>query len=826
VIHDRPAIIIHGHFYQPPRENPWTEAVDREPSAAPLHDWNERVHAECYRVNAYARIADAHERVEAIINNYARISFNFGPTLLSWIARHHPHTYVRILDADRASVAARGGHGNAIAQGYNHAILPLCNERDRRTQMRWGVADFRFRFRRDPESLWLPETACDDATLGALIDEGLRYVILSPRQALRVRSVGTVEWTDVSGGHVDASQPYQYLHRDGSGRSIVVFFYNGDVAQAVAFEGALASSHGFMEQFLRAGESKVGLVHIATDGESYGHHYRFGERCLAYALEHVAPARGVCVTNYGEYLDHHAPRWEVEIDAGPHGEGTAWSCAHGVGRWARDCGCENGGDAGWNQAWRAPLRAALDLVRDRAAAEFEATRGDLFVDPWAARDAYVDLVLDPNRSRERFLEEHAPRRVGREDRVRAFTHLELQRHAMLMYTSCGWFFADVSRIETVQILKYAGRALDYLRELHGDSSEEAFLDTLATAHSNLPEMGTGADVFRRYAASSRVSPGGVAANLALAGLVHAQPVSGEIAGFSYRVEDVTERRHGRLALATGRFSLTSRTTGRMHHFALVALYFGGIDFYCVARPDLGVQWFASAAHRLWSTSRTASLATILRVAQEEFGSEEYGLEHLLPEGREQISSLIFGELVRRFSEQYAWLYEDNRRHIEMLQDAGFELPRELRMAADFTLGKRLEEVIARQLVTWDPAAYRRALDIADEVERRDYHIDHASLSDTLGTAIERAVLAAVAEPTSAHTSVALALIRLAEKLRVGAHLDRSQEALYDVLLRDEPLADDLRELALALRLAPHLVRHEPPVTALRHTASTTLADAG
>ncbi|MDQ3907097.1 MAG: glycoside hydrolase, partial [Acidobacteriota bacterium] len=305
---EKPALVVHGHFYQPPRENPWTGEIERQPSARPFENWNERVHSECYRPNAFARIVDSYGRVERIVNNYAHISFNFGPTLFGWLEHFHPVTYARVIEADRVSARARGGHGNAIAQGYHHAILPLCNERDRRTEIRWGVADFRHRFGRDPESLWLPETACDDATLGALIDEGLRYVILSPFQAARVRPAGAADWESVSGETLDTSIPYRYFHRDRRGGSIAIFFYNGDAAKAVAFDSALASSRLLVERFERAAsEGRGPLVHIATDGETYGHHFKWGDRCLAYALDAEVESRGFRLTNYGEFLESHQP---------------------------------------------------------------------------------------------------------------------------------------------------------------------------------------------------------------------------------------------------------------------------------------------------------------------------------------------------------------------------------------------------------------------------------------------------------------------------------------------------------------------------------------
>lgn len=485
------ALIIHGHFYQPPRENPWTGEVEAEPSAAPFHDWNERIHAECYAPNAS-------------VNNYTRISFNFGPTLLSWLERHHPDTYQHVIAADRESAAQRGGHGNAIAQAYGHAILPLCNERDRLTQVVWGVADFRFRFGREPEALWLPETAANDATLALLIDQGLRYVILAPEQAKRVRS--GPEWLDVSGGKVNTTRPYRFEHPDGSGRSIAVFFYNGPLARAIAFEKALTSSRGLVEFFLRVAQ-RGDLVNVATDGETYGHHFKFGDLGLAHALGVEARQAGFWITNYGEYLDRHPPETVVEIENGPEGEGSSWSCVHGVGRWARDCGCHTGGEVGWNQAWRDPLRMALNFLRDDAAAKFEST--ELLRDPWAARNDYVSVLLDGERAREEFLARHAVGDLSEAERPRVFQLLEMQRSALLMFTSCGWFFSDLAGIETIQVLRYAARVLDLQKQLGFDVPRKEFLELLAEAKSNRPgedNGGNGAEIFLRSAEPRPVNP--------------------------------------------------------------------------------------------------------------------------------------------------------------------------------------------------------------------------------------------------------------------------------------------------------------------------------
>ena len=458
------ALIIHGHFYQPPRENPWTNEIEPEPSAAPYHDWNERIHAECYAPN---------------INNYPLISFNFGPTLLSWLASHHTDTYQKILEADRVSAAARGGHGNAIAQAYGHAILPLCNERDRLTQVVWGLADFRFRFGREAESLWLPETAANDEVLALLIEQGMRYVILAPNQAKDA---------------IDSSRPYLFRHPDSSGRSLAIFFYDGPLARAIAFERALASSQGLVDRFITAARSGD-LVNVATDGETYGHHFKFGDLCLAHALAVEAKAAEFWITNYAEYLDRQPPEVEVEIDNGPDGEGTSWSCAHGVGRWSRDCGCQTGGEPGWNQKWRQPLRAALDFLRDDAALKFENAGAELLSDPWEARNRYIGVMLDPEHLREEFLKRHAVGPLNTAEESRVWNLLELQRSALLMFTSCGWFFSDLAGIETIQVMRYAARVIDLMNQLGLEPPVNRFLEILSEAKSNRPEKGNGAEIF-------------------------------------------------------------------------------------------------------------------------------------------------------------------------------------------------------------------------------------------------------------------------------------------------------------------------------------------
>jgi alpha-amylase/alpha-mannosidase (GH57 family) len=798
------ALVIHGHFYQPPRENPWTEFIDREPGAGPFHDWNERIASECYRPNAFARISDSYGRVERIVNNYAAMSFNFGPTLLSWLERSSPDAYARIIEADRASARLRGGHGNAIAQGYNHAILPLCDERDRRTQVRWGMTDFRLRFGREAEALWLPETACDTATLDLLIEEGLRYVILSPFQAARVRALDPQGsgWRDVSGGDVDTTVPYKYFHTGATGRSLAVFFYEGNVARAIAFEGLLASSRALVGAFERAARPGAQLVNVATDGESYGHHFRWGDRCVAYALDTEAARQGFRVTNYGEFLDAHEPAFEVEVKSGPFGEGTAWSCSHGLGRWTRDCGCHAGAPEGWNQRWRAPLRAAFDHLRDDLAHKFEEACGSLLEDPWPARDEYAEVLAGGATSREEFVRRHESRALSRDERVRALTLLEAERASMTMYTSCGWFFNDISGIETVQTLRYAGRVVELMDDLGLAPPVAQFLELLSDARSNIPEKGTGADIFMLTLNQSRVKPDRVAAHLAISKLVEggARADDFESAGYDYRTHDVQRRRHGRVTLETLRLSLEERATLGRHDYALAAMHFGEVDYYCVLRPFEGQEKFDEAASRLWSKFRTGSLPSLLRDAQNEFGPHEFGLEALLPQGQGRLSRAVFGRLVARLLDEYERTYEENRRVVERLVEIGFEPPRELRVAAELVTGRRLEtELRAQRLGEGD---YAHAFEIAREAARLGQRIDRTHATRDFETTLAEAARRAVEQPTPESLRSARELIALGRELGLEANLERAQEIIYEAAHARAPLAEEVRDFALALGLAP------------------------
>jgi len=510
-------VCIHAHFYQPPRDNPWLEEVEPEPSASPYHDWTARITAECYAPNGAARQLDAEGRIVGVRNNYASISFNFGPTLLGWLERMAPTAYAAILEADARSAERFGGHGSALAQPYNHMIMPLASSRDRRTQILWGLADFRRRFRRDPEGAWLPETAVDLDTLEDLASHGIRFTVLAPHQALRVR---TPEggWREVAEGGIDTTVAYRQVLP--SGREIALFFYDGPTSRAVAFESLLDDGELFADRLIGLARETAGgdrLVHIATDGETYGHHHAHGDMALAVALGRLESEPGVKLANYASFLADCSPRHEVEIR-----EGTSWSCAHGIERWRSDCGCSTGGEATWSQAWREPLRDALDGLSEDLARVFEEKAAGILPNAWAARDEYIEVVHDWSAGRDAWLDTWCPG-AGEEKRRLALRLLEMQRCAMLMFTSCGWFFNDLAGIETRQILRYAARALDLAESVGAGAVRAPFEAKLREAKANGDPAVDGREVLTEVSRAARISAVDVAADRAARLLVGVPP---------------------------------------------------------------------------------------------------------------------------------------------------------------------------------------------------------------------------------------------------------------------------------------------------------------
>jgi len=810
----KPALIVHGHFYQPPRENPWTGLVDREPSAAPFHDWNARIHHECYRPNGFARVYDDAGAVLGVVDNYRRMSFNFGPTLASWLEEHEPATYRRVIDADRASMAEHGGHGNAIAQAYNHAILPLLNDRDLQTQIRWGLADFEHRFKRQAEGMWLPETACDRRTLEALIDAGMRYAILAPGQAARVKE--GERWRELHGG-VDPRRAYRFTHSDGTGRSIALFFYDGAVSLAIAFEGLLTSSRAFVDRLERASTGAGSLVHTVTDGESYGHHHRHGERCLAYALTTEAPRRGFWITNYAEWLDHAPPGDEVDIALGPDGRGSSWSCAHGVGRWYRDCGCHTGGKHGWNQKWRTPLRLALDLLRDEAVRHYESAAGELCRDPWALRDDYIHVLSDRHANRADFLERHGFERHSEANRARIFALLEQQRSAMTMYTSCGWFFSDISGLEAVQVLRYAGRLVEQLREEGAPDPESRLLEVLAEAKSNHPERGNGADLYREARRGASVSKQAMAAHVSMRRFVGAGSTTSRAGNHRYEVVSERHEDGGRMRLCLSHLLLANESTGRRAEFACCAMHFGGIDLHCLVKPYPGDAEFTASSERIVAAVKGGSFLNALRVAQEELGPDAFGIEHVLPNDRETLSHALFSELRDSYAAHFEAMFKDSQATIASFRQAGLPVPPELRAAAELALGRRFEDAIAA-LPAEDlhDDAYHAALHVAEQARAFGCRIPTDTSQVKLEAALLRQLRRVAAgsddvERTGSTTPLdsALALLEVATKLDVELDRERAQELVYDALREGLHPSEAVLRLVDELNLSRELAKDLP-----------------
>jgi alpha-amylase/alpha-mannosidase (GH57 family) len=722
-------ICIHGHFYQPPRENPWLEAIERQDSAYPYHDWNERVTAECYRPNARARILDEKDRIIDIGNNYSRISFNFGPTLLSWLEEQAEDVYRAVREADAESRERFSGHGSALAQAYNHVILPLANRRDKETQVRWGIRDFERRFDRRPEGLWLPETAVDVETLEVLAAEGLAFTVLAPSQASRVRPIGGRAWKDVSGARIDPSRAYEA--RLPSGRRIALFFYDGPISRAVAFEGLLRKGEYLAGRLAGAFSDErdwAQLAHIATDGETYGHHHRQGEMALAYALRHIEAQGLARLTNYGEYLEGHPPTHQVEIL-----EQTAWSCVHGVGRWWTDCGCNSGSHPGWNQAWRTPLRNALDWLRDELAPRFESAAGELLKDPWPARDAYVDVILDrAAESRARFLEEHRSRELSDAEQIRVLQLMELQRHAQLMYTSCGWFFDDLSGIETVQVIQYAGAALHLARELFGEGLEKGFLDRLAKARSNLPGHGDGASLYAKWVKPAVVDLAKVGAHYAISSLFEGYPEHMRLYSYSVDREDQRIVQAGRARLLLGRAWFLSEITQERQYLTYGVLHYGDHTVVGGVREHRGEEAFEEMARDATAAFERADFPEAVRVMDRHFGSSNYSLKTLFRDEQRKLLGLILESTLEETAAVYRQIYENHAPLMRFIGDLGVPLPRVLRTTAEYVLNGSL-----RRLLREEAPDAERARALLDAARREGVPLDGQGLSFELGRTLER-----------------------------------------------------------------------------------------
>jgi alpha-amylase/alpha-mannosidase (GH57 family) len=716
-------ICIHGHFYQPPRENPWLEAVELQDSAFPYHDWNERITAECYGPNARARILDGEGRIVDIANNYARISFNFGPTLLAWMKEKEPGTYSAILEADKASRERFSGHGSALAQVYNHMILPLANARDKYTQITWGIRDFEHRFGRKPEGMWLAETAADLETLDALSAQGIRFTILSPYQAGRVRRIGGRGWQNVNGGRVDPAMAYNV--KLPSGRMIVVFFYDGPVSQGVAFERLLNDGGRFADRVMSALSDKRTydqLVHIATDGESYGHHHRGGEMALAYALRRIEENPGVQLTIYGEFLERHPPTHEAEIH-----EKSAWSCSHGVERWRSDCGCNSGGRAGWNQLWRTPLRDSLDWLRDQLIPLFEKRAAEFLRDAWAARNDYIEVIHDRTPENvHSFMERHGHRPLSEEEKITVMKLLELQRHAMLMYTSCGWFFDEISGIESVQVLHYAGRAIQLSQELFQADLEPAFLDRLSAAKSNIPAHADGRSIYGKFVRPAIVDWEKVAAHYAISSLFETYVEHTHIFSYSFDQEQHQVFTAGRARLAIGRVKLRFDITHETAVLTYAVLHLGDHNLTGGVRAFRGPEAYQSLVAELSDVFERADFPDLIRKMDSHFGRTNYSLRSLFKDEQRKVLDQILASTLEDLESRQRAIADRYTPLMRFLSDIGAPFPKVVQWAADFVLNADLRRELEREDMDID-----RVRDLVEQAQSRKVALETEALAYAL-----------------------------------------------------------------------------------------------
>lgn len=722
------SICIHGHFYQPPRDNPWLEDIEVQDSAYPYHDWNERIAAECYAANAISRALDAQGRIARLVNNYARISFNFGPTLLPWMQAHAPEAYAAILEADRLSTEKYAGHGSALAQAYNHMILPLANDRDKYTQIVWGIKDFEYRFKRKPEGLWLPEAAVDLKSLEIMAGLGIVYVLLAPRQARRVRDLPDGPWRETGEWDIDPGQAY--VVSLPSGQAIHAFFYDGPISKAVAFEGLLNNGEDFANRLLSGfpeQEDGPRLMHIATDGESYGHHHRGGEMALTRALDYIESNNLARLTNYGQYLEEHPADQAVEIV-----EDSSWSCIHGIERWRADCGCNSGGHPEWNQSWRAPLRQAMDWLRDSVMPHFEQAAGALLDDPWAARDAYIEVVVDRSAGRVgRFLGSQTSRRLSPEEEIRALKLMELQRHAMLMYTSCGWFFDEISGLETIQVIQYAGRVVQLAEDLFDLPFEAEFLDRLEQAKSAIPEHVDGKVIYNRFVKPAMLTLKDVGAHFAMSSLFAEYGERDVIYAYSISTENYRRFQSGKTKLVVGRVTVTSEVTYEHLTLWFGVLHLGDHNITYGISESLEPKRYEVLVKDLSEAFSGADMAKTLRILEKYFETSTYALASLFVDERRKILGMIMDPILRDAQAAYDALYEQHAPLIRFLREVGTPQPRALTVAADLCLQAKLSKAL-----TSEEPDVAMVAPLLEEARLAGVNLDGARLGYLLKTTVE------------------------------------------------------------------------------------------
>lgn len=807
-------LTIHGHFYQPPRENPWLEAIELQDSALPFHDWNERICKECYNPNSVSRIVDNKNQILDIVNNYQYMSFNFGPTLLSWMEEFAPLTYERIIKADIDSISEHSGHGNALAQVYNHMIMPLANAHDKETQVKWGIRNFEYRFGRKPEGIWLAETAVDDATLKVLVDNGIKFTILSPYQALKIRKTGDKEWQDVSWGNIDPARSYKYTLKGDSKKSIALFFYDGAISKSVAFDELLKDGNRFIKR-LKEGVSETRnypqLVNIATDGESYGHHTKFGDMALSYVLKIKAEDEGFKITNYAEYLDKYESDYEVDIK-----QASSWSCFHGVGRWKEDCGCSTGGHPGWNQKWREPLRNALDYLRDELAKVFEAEGPKYFNDnPWAIRNKYIDVILDRNYvTIRKFQKENFKPDLTEEQKVKGMELLEIQRQAMLMYTSCGWFFSEISGIETVQIMKYAARAMQLVARFTNEDFETHFKDILSQAKSNIAEFGTGKDIYERFVKPSVVTAKQIACLWAISSLYQDFEDEEDVYCYTVKRHSYQKVQKGSSNFLVGHIEISSKVTLQKADLMFALMQYAGGDFHCAIKEFSNDAEFNELQATLIKTFALNPITEIIRTLDEKFGKEYFTLKDIFIEERKKILQILLKDQLEKFGNTYKEMYDQGKGSIYHMQNLGLEIPKEFKISAEYALSHRYNDLLAGSDGFVEAPIVQQIKDINFEAKRMNITIDKTPSNKNFAKRIITNLNRLTKSFEIQQADTIIELFEIVEKLDLQIDISEAQNIYYNKIYHrigdiienneKEPRDKDIKFVKLLLNIGSKL----------------------
>ena len=699
-------ICIHGHFYQPPRENAWLEEIELQESAAPYHDWNERIDSECYNPNANSRVLNDEGKIIDIVNNYSKISFNFGPTLLSWLEKYSPETYSGILKADKESMKNFGGHGSAMAQVYNHLIMPLCNRRDKETQVKWGIYDFEKRFKRKPEGMWLAETAVDYETLEVLAEHDIKFTVLAPRQAKAFRKIGEENWSQ------GVNSQFHYICNLPSGKKITLFFYDGDGSQAVAFKGLLKDGKELANNLINSFNIFSGdhpLVHIATDGESYGHHHRYGDMALAYCIRYIEENKLANLTNYGQFMNLFEAEYEIEIH-----ENSSWSCVHGIERWRSNCGCNTGGTS-WNQEWRKPLRDTLNWLRDHLAEVYEREMKFFNKDVWGLRNKYINIILDRNIVNvEKFIKENAPENLDEEQTTKFIRLMEMQRQCLLMFTSCAWFFDEISGIETVQVLQYANRAIQLAERESDVHLEEEFISRLSYIKSNIEDYDNGAVIYKRFVEPSRLTLTSVGMHYAVASLFDEEPESLNILSYRCQSEYFERFEAGIQKMVIGSTKINSKITLSEKQFYFVAIYLGQHHIIGSGTDSITPEAFTSMSEKLKKAFSSSSLAQVLQLKQHYIPTHNFSIRELFKDEQIKVLNKILEENIQQAEENYRDIYRKNYHLLNLMRENKLQFPNILRHNLEIVLNKDLEQFFKSK-----PRNNKKLDSLVDEFKRWD-----------------------------------------------------------------------------------------------------------